>query len=165
MNKFRIEKLARIHEIENFDCGEPELNRFLRINALNNQLAGSAQTYLGLADNSVIGFYSLAVGQVLYNNASERLKKGLPRHPIPIMLLARMAVAKNWQGKGIGAGLLKNAMLRTSQAADIAGIRAFVVHAKNEKAKAFYEHFNFAPSPTDEYHLYILLKDIKEFIK
>ncbi len=161
MKNFRIEKLARIHEVENFDCGQAELNKFLYINAFNNQLAGSSQTYLALSDSKVIGFYSLVVGQVLYSDAPERLKKGLPRHPIPIMLLARMAVDKNWQGQGIGAGLLKDAMLRTLQASDIAGIRAFIVHAKNQNAKAFYEHFNFQPSPTDPYHLFILLKDIK----
>lgn len=161
MKNFRIEKLARIHEVENFDCGQAELNKFLYINAFNNQLAGSSQTYLALSDSKVIGFYSLVVGQVLYSDAPERLKKGLPRHPIPIMLLARMAVDKNWQGQGIGAGLLKDAMLRTLQASDIAGIRAFIVHAKNQNAKAFYEHFNFQPSPTDPYHLFLLLKDIK----
>jgi GNAT superfamily N-acetyltransferase len=161
LKNFRIEKLARIHEVENFDCGQAELNKFLYINAFNNQLAGSSQTYLALSDSKVIGFYSLVVGQVLYSDAPERLKKGLPRHPIPIMLLARMAVDKNWQGQGIGAGLLKDAMLRTLQASDIAGIRAFIVHAKNQNAKAFYEHFNFQPSPTDPYHLFLLLKDIK----
>lgn len=165
MKNFRIEKLARIHEVENFDCGEAELNKFLHINALNNQLAGSSQTYLVLSDSKVIGFYSLVVGQVLYSDAPKRLKKGLPRHPIPIMLLARMAVDKNRQGQGIGAGLLKDAMLRTLQASDIAGIRAFIVHAKNQNAKAFYEHFNFQPSPTDPYHLFILLKDIKAFLE
>jgi GNAT superfamily N-acetyltransferase len=165
LKNFRIEKLARIHEVENFDCGQAELNKFLYINAFNNQLAGSSQTYLALSDSKVIGFYSLVVGQVLYSDAPERLKKGLPRHPIPIMLLARMAVDKNWQGQGIGAGLLKDAMLRTLQASDIAGIRAFIVHAKNQNAKAFYEHFNFQPSPTDPYHLFILLKDIKAFLE
>jgi GNAT superfamily N-acetyltransferase len=81
------------------------------------------------------------------------------------MLLARMAVDKNRQGQGIGAGLLKDAMLRTLQASDIAGIRAFIVHIKNQNAKAFYEHFNFQPSPTDPYHLFILLKDIKAFLE
>jgi GNAT superfamily N-acetyltransferase len=165
LKNFRIEKLARIHEVENFDCGQAELNKFLYINAFNNQLAGSSQTYLALSDSKVIGFYSLVVGQVLYSDAPERLKKGLPRHPIPIMLLARMAVDKNRQGQGIGAGLLKDAMLRTLQASDIAGIRAFIVHIKNQNAKAFYEHFNFQPSPTDPYHLFILLKDIKAFLE
>jgi predicted N-acetyltransferase YhbS len=81
------------------------------------------------------------------------------------MLLARLAVSTSWQGKGVGAGLLKDAMLRTLQAADIAGIRAFAVHAKDDKAKAFYEHFDFVPSPSDPYHLFRLLKDLRTGLK
>jgi predicted N-acetyltransferase YhbS len=108
-----------------------------------------------------VGYYSLAVGNVLYDDAAERLAKGLLRHPVPVMLLARLAVDINWQGRGVGAGLLKNALLRTAQAADIAGIRAVIVHAMDDQAKAFYQHFNFLPSPTDAYHLFLLLKDIR----
>lgn len=165
MSKFRIEKLDRTHKVENFDCNEDTLNRFLRIHALGNQMAGSTQTYLGLSDDTVIGFYSLTVGQVLYSDAPERLRKGLPRYPIPVMLLARLAVDKNFQSQGIGSGLLKDAMRRTLQAADIAGIRALIVHAKDEKAKTFYERFDFVPSPTDPYHLYVLLKDVRAALK
>ena len=97
----------------------------------------------------------------LIEDAPDRLTKGLARHPVPIMLLARLAVSSGSQGQGIGAGLLKDAMLRTVQAADIAGIRALAVHAKDENARRFYEHFGFIPSPTDALHLYILVKDIK----
>ena len=96
-----------------------------------------------------------------FAGAPERLKKGLARHPVPIMLLARLAVAKDWQGKGLGAGLLKDAMLRTVGAAGIAGIRALAVHAKDDESKAFYERFDFLPSPADPYHLYRLIKDIR----
>jgi predicted N-acetyltransferase YhbS len=81
------------------------------------------------------------------------------------MLLARLAVATSWQGKGLGSGMLKDAMLRTLQAADIAGIRAFAVHAKDDDAKAFYEHFGFSPLPSDPYHLFRLLKDIRGKLK
>jgi predicted N-acetyltransferase YhbS len=77
------------------------------------------------------------------------------------MLLARLAVSVGSQGRGLGAGLLKDAMKRTLQAADIAGIRAFVVHAKDEDTRRFYEHFGFAPSPTDPLHLFVLIKEIK----
>ena len=97
--------------------------------------------------------------------APERIGKGLARHPIPLMLLARPAVATRWHGKGLGAGLLKDAMLRTLQAADIAGIRALAVHAKDDEARAFYERFDFAASPTDAHHLFILLKDIRAALK
>ena len=157
----RIEKLQRSHAIESFDCNREALNRFLIRYALQNQQAGASQTYVALSEDEVVGYYTLVVGQVEYEDAPQRLTKGLARHPVPIMLLARLAVASNWQGKGLGAGLLKNAMLRTIQAADIAGIRAFAVHAKDEQAKAFYERFDFLPSPVDPYHLFRLMKDVR----
>lgn len=157
----RIEKLQRSHAVDEFDCGREALNRFLVRYALQNQQAGASQTYLALADEAVVGYYTLVVGQVEYAAAPERLTKGLARHPVPIMLLARLAIATSWQGKGLGSGLLKDAMQRTLQAADIAGIRAFAVHAKDDDARAFYEHFGFTPLPSDPYHLFRLLKDIR----
>lgn len=93
-----------------------------------------------------------------------RVKKGLGKHSIPIMLLARLAVDLRWQKKGVGAALLKDATLRTLQAADIAGIRALVVHAKDDSARTFYERFDFLPSPSDPLHLFILLKDILKIV-
>lgn len=162
---FRIEKLQRSHAIDSFDCGREALNRFLIRHALQSQQAGASQTYVALAGEEVIGYHTLVVGQVEYDGAPERLKKGPARHPVPIMLLARLAVATAWQGKGLGSGLLKDAMLRTLQAAEIGGIRAFAVHAKDDEAKAFYEHFDFVASPTDPYHLFRLLKDIRALLK
>jgi GNAT superfamily N-acetyltransferase len=159
-----IEKLQRGHAIDTFDCGREALNRFLIRFAFQNQQAGASQTYVALAE-AEIGYYTLVVGQVDYDDAPERLTKGLARYPVPIMLLARLAIANPWQGKGLGAGLLKDAMLRTLQAAEIAGIRAFAVHAKDDEARAFYEHFDFVPSPSDPYHLFRLLKDIRGFLK
>jgi predicted N-acetyltransferase YhbS len=150
----RIEKLQRGHAVEGFDCGREALNRFLIRYALQNQQAGASQTYVALSEAEVVGYYTLVVGQVEY-------EKRLARHPVPIMLLARLAVATNWQGKGLGSGLLKDAMLRTLQAAEIAGIRAFAVHAKDDEAKAFYERFDFLASPSDFYHLFRLMKDIR----
>lgn len=105
------------------------------------------------------------VGHVEYSGASERLTRGLARHPVPIMPLARLAVATSWQGKALGGGLLKDAMLRTLQAADIAGIRAFAVHAKDDDARSFYLHYDFVPSPSDPYHLFRLVKDIRRALK
>jgi GNAT superfamily N-acetyltransferase len=157
----RVEKLQRSHCVEGFDCGREALNRFLLRYALQNQQSGASQTYLLLIDDELVGFYTLVAGQIEYTDAPERLKKGLARHPIPLMLLARMAIATKWQGKGLGSGLLKDAMLRTLTAADIAGIRAFAVHAKDDQARSFYEHFDFIPSPSDPYHLFLLLKDIR----
>ncbi|MDC7682927.1 GNAT family N-acetyltransferase [Asticcacaulis sp. BYS171W] len=161
MTVFRIEKLSRHHAVGAFDCGEEALNRFLIRFALANQTANSAVTYVGLAGDEIVGFYSLVVGEVYYDDAPERLKKGLARHPVPVMLLARLAIGKAWQGRGLGAGLLKDAIRRTLQAADIAGVRALIVHAKDDRARAFYERYDFQPSPSDPLHLYALIKDLR----
>ena len=156
-----IEKLDRRHAVDGFDCGHDALNRFLARYAFPNQQANASQTYLALSGEEVVGYYTLVVGQVEYEGAPQRLKKGLARHPVPIMLLARLAVSRNRQGQGVGSGMLKDALLRTLAAADIAGIRAFAVHAKDDESKAFYERFDFLSSPTDPYHLFRLIKDIR----
>ena len=164
MTVFRIEKLDRAHAVDTFECSEPALTRFLTRFALASQQSNAAATYVGLADDRVIGFYSLVVGEVQYDGAPERLTKGMARHPVPLMLLARLAVDQGWQGRGIGAGLLKDAMLRTLRAADIAGIRALAVHAKDEKARAFYQHFDFIDAPSDPLHLFLLIKDLRRYV-
>lgn len=161
----RIEKLRRHHHVDSFDCGEEALNRFLVRYAFQNQQAEASQTYVALVGDEVIGFYTLVVAQVEYDDAPQRLGRGLARHPIPLMLLARLAVATNWQGQGLGSGLLKDAMLRTLHAAEIAGLRAIAVHAKDDDARAFYERFGFVPAPTDPYHLFALLKDVRAILK
>lgn len=157
----RVEKLRREHDLEGFDCGEDALNRFLTRHALQNQQMGASQTYLALSGDAVAGYYSLVFGEVAFADAPERLRKGAARHPVPLMVLARLAVARAGQGQGLGAALLKDAMLRTVQAAEIAGLRALAVHAKDESARDFYAHFDFAPSPSDPLHLLFLLKDIR----
>jgi GNAT superfamily N-acetyltransferase len=161
MIPLRIEKLQRGHKIDEFDCGREALNRFLTRYAFQNQQAEASQTYVALTGEKVVGYYTLVVGQVEYAVAHERLTKGLARHPVPIMLLARLAIETSWHGRGLGSGLLKDAMQRTVQAAEIAGIRAFAVHAKDDQARSFYEHFGFTALPSDPYHLFRLLKDIR----
>jgi GNAT superfamily N-acetyltransferase len=157
----QIVKLLRSHVLDRFDCGAAPLNNFLKQYALTNQSAGGAQTYVAVIGDVVVGYYSLATGQVTHEEAPPRVAKGMPRHPIPVMLLARLATDVTWQGRGLGAALLADAMRRTLQAADIAGIRALVVHAKDEKARRFYEHFDFDVSPKDPLHLFILVKEIR----
>jgi GNAT superfamily N-acetyltransferase len=157
---FRIESLRREHEVEGFDCGQEDLNRFLVRYALQAQQANASRTYVGLNDDAVIGYYTLVVGEVVYSDVPERLAKGLARHPIPLMVLARLAVHKDWQGRGGGAGLLRDAMDRTLLAAEIAGIRALAVHAKDDAARSYYERFGFIPSPINPRHMFLLLKDI-----
>ena len=159
-----VEKLRRDHPVENFDCGREELNRYLVRYAWQNQQAGAAQTYVGIVGEVIVGYHTLAVGHVTLEDAPERLTKGLARHPVPVMLLARLATDRRWQGQGVGKALLRDAMQRTLQAAEIAGIRALAVHAKDEEARHFYEHFDFVPSPTDPMHLFVLLKDVRRII-
>lgn len=161
---FKIEKLRRDHSLEGFDCGKEPLNRFLIRNALQNQQANASQTYVLITSDRVIGYHTLVVGEVAFAAAPERLTKGLARHPVPIILLARLAVSQDWQKRGAGPALLKDALLRTLRAADIAGIRAFAVHAKDDEARAFYGHFDFIASPSDPMHLFLLLKDVRALI-
>ncbi|MCA1786195.1 MAG: GNAT family N-acetyltransferase, partial [Desulfobacteraceae bacterium] len=159
-----VRKLSTLDAVDRFDCGQPELNQFLQQYALVNQKASSAQTYVCCCQEGVAGYYSLAVGSVVYQAAPPRVSKGLARHPVPVMILARLAVDIDHQGQGLGRALLKDALLRTVQAADIAGIRALLVHAKNDSAREWYASRDFDPSPTDPFHLFLLLKDLKNIL-
>jgi GNAT superfamily N-acetyltransferase len=159
-----VRKLAPADSTEGFDCEQPALNQFLQRYALVNQKANSAQTYECCCSGEVVAFYSLAVGSVDPQDAPARVMKGLARHPVPVMILARLAVDRDHQGKGPGKVLLKDALLRTAQAADISGIRCLLVHAKDEAARQWYESWEFEPSPTDPYHLFLMLKDLKALL-
>jgi GNAT superfamily N-acetyltransferase len=156
-----IEKLRRTHNVESFTCGQPQLDRFLIRHALQAQQANSSQTYVAVSGNEVVGYYTIVAGEVLHAQAPERVVKGMPRHPIPLLVLARLAVHTKAQGRGVGAGLLLDALGRTLQVAGMIGVRALAVHAKDENAVAFYQHFGFTPSPTDPRHLFMLIKDIR----
>ena len=160
-----VHKLGADDETDSFNCGQDDLNRFLKRFALANQAANAAQTYVTCRANRVVGYYSLAVGSVRREDSPSRTVKGMARHPVPVMILARLAVDRFDQGSGVGKALLKDALLRTAQAADIAGIRALVVHAKDDDARRWYEQFEFEPSPTDPLHLFLLLKDLKKLTK
>lgn len=157
------ELLTVAHDIDSFDCGSLALNQYLRRFALSNNAAGSARTYVCCSTNSssVIGYYSLCAGSIEKAAAPERVAKGLPNHPIPIILLARLAVHQPYQSKGIGRGLVKDALMRSLRVADEIGIRAVLTHAKDSKAAQFYSSLGFAPSPTDPLHLMLLVKDIR----
>ena len=156
-----VRKLAATDQVDAFDCGQAALNQFLQRYALVNQKAGSAQTYVCCRDDVVVGFYSLVVGSVDPEAAPSRVMKGLARHPVPVMILARLAVDTQHQRKGLGQALLRDALLRTAQAADIAGIRCLLIHAKDDAARRWYESWEFEPSPSDPYHLFLMIKDIK----
>ena len=156
-----IEKLHRAHAVEQFTCGQPELDRFLIRHALQAQQANSSQTYVAVSADEVVGFYTMVAGEVRHADAPERVVKGMPHHPIPLLVLARLAVHTKAQGRGLGAGLLLDALGRTLQVADVIGVRALAVHAKDERAVDFYRHFGFTPSPTDPRHLFMLIKDVR----
>lgn len=152
--------LTKDHDRNSFDCGVPALNDYLKMYALQNQKKHSARTYVATRGNRIVGYYSLAYGSVSIEEAPPSVKSGLPRYPIPVILLARLAVDLTEQRRGLGPALLKDALLRTIQAAEIAGLRAMLVHAKDDSAERFYEKFGFEPSPIDGYHLFLRLSDI-----
>lgn len=156
-----VRKLLATDQVDAFDCGQAALNQFLQRYALVNQQASSAQTYVCCHENVVIGFYSLAVGSVVPEATPSRVMQGLAHHPVPVMILARLAVDKEHQRKGLGQALLKDALLRTAQAADIAGIRCLLVHTKDDAARQWYASWEFEPSPTDPYQLFLMLKDLR----
>ena len=156
--------LDKSHHFLEFDCGKEPLNTFLLRHALANHANGSARTYVGLIENTVVGYYSLAVGSILYDEAPERMAKGLAKHPIPILLMARFAVDQNFQGRGIGHGLFKDALKRCLSVANEAGVRAFMTHAMDEEAKRFYSRFGMMECPTNPLHLYLLLKDVQRVV-
>lgn len=142
------EKLSQEHDLSTFDSGEPVLDEWLRRRALQNDVSGASRTYVVCARKRVVGYYTLAVGAVTHTEAPGRVRRNMP-DPVPVMVLGRLAVDKAFQGRHIGGGLLRDAVLRTVQAAEIGGIRAILVHAISESAKRFYERYGFVASPID----------------
>ena len=160
------ELFTETHDVASFDCGNDDLKRFLQRHALNNQRNQSARTYVALrGETRVVGFYTLAAASAEFDVVPPRLAKGPARHPIPLTLLARLGVDSTEQGRGLGAGLLKDAFKRFLQAQAIIAARALVVQAKDERARAFYQHFGFVPSPIDPYHLFLMTKEIHEAMR
>lgn len=159
---FLIKRLRDEHVISAFDCQNRALNEYLVKHASQNQKRGLSNTYVALHKDRVIGYYSIATGSVQQNQAPKKVSRGLPKYDIPVVLLARLAVDGFYQGKGIGSGLLKDALVRSLQVSEIVGMRALIVHAKNEEAVQFYKKFDFDPSPTNPFHLFLSMKTIKK---
>lgn len=164
----RPEPLDRRHRLEGFDCGEPALDEWLGKHACAANASGAARVLVVTTDDdpeTVVGYYALAAAHVEPADATERARKGQPsRRPVPAVLLARLAVDRRHQGAGLGRSLLQDVLLRCVEAADAIGIRALLVHAKNERAKAWYERYGFEESPTDPLHLLMLMKDVRGFV-
>lgn len=151
------------HQVNGFDCGTGSLDVWLVKHARAAAGAGSARTYVVLdsEQDRVVGYHALSLASIERSEATDRARSGMPKHPIPAMLLARLAVDKAVQGKGIGVFLLRDAMSRALSVAEQAGMRLLLVHALNDEARAFYEHFGFEASPTDAMNLQLLVKDIR----
>lgn len=154
--------LDRRHPVSDFDCGKAGLNEWLIRYALQSQGSGSAKTFVVADPKRLMGFYSLTVGQVDSLDAPERIRKGMGRYPIPVVILARMAVALGDQGKGIGRGMLQDAIRRTLLISEQAGIRALLTHPIDQEAERFYLRFGFESSPIREGQLLLLLKDVRK---
>ena len=139
--------LAARHLLDGFDCGEPSLDAWLRERALPNQLAGASRCFVSTdAQDRVLGYYALAAGAVSRNLATGGVRRNMP-DPVPVLVLARLAVDRGAQGSQVGAGLLQDAVLRALSVSQDAGVRALLVHALHDKAAHFYRHFGFAASP------------------
>lgn len=152
------EKLSSRHDLSDFDCGEPVLDVWLRRRALQNEASGASHTYVVCVANKVVGYYTLAVGAVTHAESPGSVRRNMP-DPLPVMVLGRLAVHTRLQRCGIGKGLLRDAILRTVQAAEIAGIRAIIVHAISETAKRFYEDHGFVASPVDPLMVMITVRE------
>jgi GNAT superfamily N-acetyltransferase len=154
------EPLGEVHELENFYCGEATLDEWLKRRGRANNASGASRTYVVCEDSRVVGYYALASGVVMVESAPGRFRRNMP-NPIPVAVLARLAVDKNWQGRGIGRVLFRDAAQRVAQAADAIGIRGIVVHAISENAKNFYLTLGFDPSPLEPMTLMVTLADVR----
>ncbi len=148
--------LSEHHDLSSFVSGIANLDDWLKRRARSNQTSGASRTYVVAEDARVAGYYCLASGALALNEAPGKVKRNMP-DPIPMTVLGRLAVDRSWQGKGLGAALLQDAVVRTSEAASILGIRGLLVHAISEEAKAFYERFGFIVSPTQPMTLVLSL--------
>ncbi len=152
--------LVATHELAAFDCGKPPLNTWLLKHALINQQSGAARTMVVCTGQRVVGYYALAAGSVIHAEATGKVRRNMP-DPVPMVLLGRLAVDVSAHGFGVGAGLLKDALLRTVQASEILGVRGVLVDALDDHARAFYERFGFRASVALPLKLMITLSEIK----
>jgi GNAT superfamily N-acetyltransferase len=157
------EALRTDHRLDGFACGVPSLDAWLTEHARAASAARSARVFVieRRTDQRVVGYHAVAAASITHADATRRARTGMPRHPIPAVLLARLAVDQSAQGVGLGAWLLRDAMLRALAAAEQVGIRVLLVHALDAKARTFYARFGFEPSPTDPLNLQMLIKDVR----
>ena len=158
------EPLADDHQVDGFDSGEPSLDDWLKRRARANQASGASRTYVVCERNRVIGYYALSSGAVAQAGVPGRFRRNMP-DPIPVVILARLAVDQTYQGKGVGRAMFRDAALRVEQAADSIGIRGIVVHAISEQARSFYLALGFDPCPAEAMTLVVTLRDLRRAIE
>jgi GNAT superfamily N-acetyltransferase len=154
-----VEILTEAHECGDFCSGGNSLDQWLRRRARANQMSGASRTYVVCDGTRVIAYYAVASGAITIECAPGRFKRNMP-NPIPVVVLGRLAVDRDWQGRGIGRALFRDAARRVAGAADAIGIRGIVVHAISEEAKKFYLALGFDPSPLEPMTLMVTLGDI-----
>lgn len=153
-------ELDKDHDVSGFSCGHESLDDWLKNRALKSNAAGDSRVIVVCDDaQEVIGYYAISAGSVGRADAVGKIKRNAP-DPIPMAIIGRLAVRNDVQGHGIGPALLRDAILRISQASEHIGVKGVLVHALDEDAARFYSHMGFRPSPASEFHLMILLKDI-----
>ena len=165
MSLSRPEPLGSPHQLDGFDCGKPALNDWLLRHARQAQASSSAKTFVVADAGRVAGYFSLTVGQVDALEAPDRIRKGMGQYPVPVVILARLAVSRQDQKRGIGSGMLQDAIRRTMLIAEQAGIRAMLTHPIDEEAARFYTRFGFIASPLREQQLLLLLKDARRWVR
>lgn len=149
--------LSAKHRVEDFACGESSLDEWLRRRALANQLTGASRTFVVTNEmQQVVAYYAMVAGAVSHQEASGRIRRNMP-DPVPVMVLARLAVDQRLQRQQLGAALLQDAVQRAYAVAQNAGVRALLVHALNERARQFYTHYGFEPSPANPMTLMLQL--------
>lgn len=159
----RPEPLADIHELNDFFCGVTSLDDWLKRRARANQVSGASRTFVAAADHKVVGYYALASGAIATASSVGRFRRNMP-DPIPVAVLARLAIDRSQQGRGLGRALFRDCALRVAHAADSIGIRGIVVHAISDQAKAFYQALGFDPSPAEPMTLMVTLTDVRHLL-
>lgn len=150
-------------ELEAFCCGHDQLDRWLKQRALTNEASGATRTFVIASRKRVVGYYSLSVGSATHILAPGRIRRNMP-DPIPVAILARLAIDQEWQGRKLGKALMQDAILRILAASDSLGIRAIMIHAVSVEARQFYEHFGFSPSPIEPLTLMATLTDLRRSV-
>ena len=157
------EPLFAGHDLDSFHSGVPALDDWLKRRALPNEAAGASRTFVLCEQERVIGYYSLAASSIMHDIATSKVRRNMP-DPVPAVLIGRLAVDTSWQGRGLGADLLRDAVLRIAGAAETIGVRAILVHTISEEAKRFYERFGFRASPLEPMTLMMTIEEVRQLI-